>query len=321
MRIGVIGLGAIGGVVAARLSQRWDWTHDRLWLAAGRRAEMLRDKGLSVDGAAALRPRIFETLPSGSYDFILLCTRTSDSESALAPALPFLAADGAVVCLQNGLPEARTMRLAGPHRVLGAVIGWSVTMRAPGEYAITGKGKFVLGGPASLGGAGKRRREAAQILGCVFPVRETDNLEGARFSKLAINCAMSTLGAVSGLSLGEWTARKEARELALRIVREVVEEGRSRGVRFEAVSGLRPDWLVQAPRWVADAAIELSALRRPEQRTGMIELLQRGRHAGIEDLNGLIPRPLNQRLVEMVRQIERGERLIGPENLAELWSR
>jgi 2-dehydropantoate 2-reductase len=312
MRIGVIGLGAIGGVVAARLSERWDWTHDRLWLAAGRRAGTLRERGLSIDGAAPLRPRIFETLPNGTYDFILLCTRTSDSETALAPALPLLAAEGAVVCLQNGLPEEKVTRLAGPSRVLGAVIGWSATMRAPGEYVITGGGKFTLGGPSP------RRREAARILGCVFPVRETDNLAGARWSKLAINCAMSTIGAVSGLSLGEWTARKEARELALRIVREVVEEGASRGVRFEAVSGLRPDWLVRAPAWVADAAIELSSLRRPEQRTGMIDLLESGRHAGIEDLNGLIPRPLNQRLVAMVRQIERGERLIGPQNLLEL---
>lgn len=315
MRIGVIGLGAIGGVVAARLAQRWDWTHDRLWLAAGRRAEILRERRLTIAGEPTVRPRIFETLPSASYDFVLLCTRTSDTEAALAPALPFLAADGAVVCLQNGLPEARAMKLAGRERVLGAVIGWSATMRAPGEYAMTGSGKFILGGP------GKHRREAAQILRCVVPVRETDNLEGARFSKLAINCAMSTLGAVSGLSLGEWTARKEARELALRIVREVVEEGVSRGVRFEAVSGLRPDWLVRAPHWVADAAIELSALRRPEQRTGMIELLRSGRHAGIEDLNGLIPRPLNQRLVEMVQQIERGERAIGPDNLVELIAR
>jgi hypothetical protein len=89
-------------------------------------------------------------------------------------------------------------------------------------------------------------------------------------------------------------------------------------VRFEAVSGLRPDWLVKAPRWVADAAVELSALRRPEQRTGMIELLQSGRHAGVEDLNALVPGPLNQRLVRMVHEIERGERRMGPENLAEL---
>jgi hypothetical protein len=97
-----------------------------------------------------------------------------------------------------------------------------------------------------------------------------------------------------------------------------VEDGAARGVRFEAVSGLRPDWLAHAPHWMGHAAIELSAVRRPEQRSGMIELLRAGRHAGVEDLNGLIPRPLNQKLVEMVRQIERGEREMTPANLAEL---
>jgi 2-dehydropantoate 2-reductase len=311
MRIGVIGLGAIGGVVAARLAAA-DWTHDRVWLAAGRSTDLLRERGLRLGDEAPVLPRIFETLPPGSYDLVLLCTRTADSEAALAPALPHLAGDGAVVCLQNGLPEERVARLAGKQRVLGAVIGWSASMRAPGEYRITGGGKFTLGGSSP------RLRDAAQVLGQVFPVRITKNLRGARWSKLAINCAMSTLGAVSGLSLGEWTARPQARELALRVVREVVGEGTLRGVRFEAVSGLRPDWLVKAPRWVADAAIELSALRRPEQRTGMIELLQSGRHAGVEDLNALIERPLNQRLVRMVREIERGERSIRPENLLEL---
>jgi 2-dehydropantoate 2-reductase len=314
MRIGVIGLGAIGGVVGTRLAQR-DWMHDRIWLAAGRSAGILRQRGLSVEAGGhgtaepPMQAKIFETLPAGTYDLILLCTRGAATEAALAPALPYLAADGAVVCLQNGLPEERVARMAGPHRVAGAVIGWSATQRSPGRYAVTGGGKFIVGGSAP------RTRDAAEVLRQVFAVRETDNLQGARFSKLAINCAMSTLGAVSGLSLGEWTSRPEFRELALRVVREVVEEGGRRGVRFEAVSGLRPDWLVRAPSWVAHAAIELSALRRPEQRTGMIALLESGRHAGVEDLNELVDGPLNRKLAAMVHEIERGERRIAPSNL------
>jgi 2-dehydropantoate 2-reductase len=311
MRIGVIGLGAIGGVVAARLAQR-DWMHDRVWLAAGRHAGLLRERGLRLEGQPAVRAKVFETLPAGSYDLILLCTRAADTEKALAPALPHLAADGAVVCLQNGLPEDRAARIVGRHRVLGAVIGWSATMRSSGEYAVTGTGKFIVGGDSP------RKRDAAAALREVFPVRLTDNLAGARWSKLAINCAMSTLGAVSGLSLGEWTARRDLRELALRVVREVVEEGSRRGVRFEAISGLRPDWLVRAPAWLGHAAIELAALKRPEQRTGMIALLESGRHAGVEDLNELIPAPLNQKLAAMVHQIERGERRMDPANLVEL---
>jgi 2-dehydropantoate 2-reductase len=314
VRIGVIGLGAIGGVVAARLAFQ-DWKRDSLFLAAGRHADVLRAQGLRVDGGAPVQAKIFDKLPPGSYDFILLCTRGADTESALAPALPFLAPDGAVVCLQNGLPEDRALRLAGPRRVLGAVIGWSASMRAPGDYVVTGGGKFTLGGDSP------RRREAAGVLRTAFPVRETDNLPGARFSKLAINCAMSTLGAISGLSLGAWTALPEGRRLALRVVREVVLEGLERGVKFEAVSGLRPDWLVRAPRAIGEAVIELAAVRRPEQRSGMITRLQEGRPAGVEELNALIPAPLNQRLVQMVRQIESGVRAMTPANFAELASR
>src|SRR5262249_45170541 len=129
MRIGVIGLGAIGGVVAGRLGVRE---------AAGRN----------------------QRLPEGTYDLILLCTRTVDLEAALAPAAPLLAPDGAVVCLQNGLPEERAARIVGRERVLGAVIGWSASRG--GE--ITGAGKFTLGGWSP------RLREAAEVLRRVFPV-------------------------------------------------------------------------------------------------------------------------------------------------------
>ena len=62
----------------------------------------------------------------------------------------------------------------------------------------------------------------------------------------------------------------------------------------------------------------LAVRGRTRQRTGMIGLLQQGRPAGVEDLNALIDRPLNRRLVGMVREIEKGQRKIDPRNLTEL---
>jgi len=50
----------------------------------------------------------------------------------------------------------------------------------------------------------------------------------------------------------------------------------------------------------------------------MIARLREGRSAGVEDLNALIDAPLNRALVRQVQEIERGERSISPENLAEL---
>src|SRR5205085_1317733 len=144
MRIGVIGLGAIGGVVAERLSRA----------------------GLAPALAAGRRER----LPGDKYDLILLCTRTADIESALGPAAPLLAADGAVVCLQNGLPEERAAKIVGPRRVLGAVIGWSASRG--GE--VTGRGKFTLGGESP------RLADARRVLERAFPVKVTGNLPGRR---------------------------------------------------------------------------------------------------------------------------------------------
>src|SRR6266481_535473 len=180
MRIGVIGLGAIGGITAQRLLN----AGLDLGLAAGRHAKEIADKFPNA--------RVAATLPDGDpYRLILLCVRSTEIERALTPAVPQLRADGAVVCLQNGFPEERVARLVGPKRVLGAVIGWSATMIEPGEYQLTGGGSFTLGGDSTS------FEHARHVLSQAFPVNITRNLAGARWSKLAMNCAMSTLGAVS----------------------------------------------------------------------------------------------------------------------------
>jgi len=301
MRIGVIGLGAIGGVTAQRLLN----AGLDVSLAAGRhRAAIAR----AFPGA-----KVGETLPNETpYDLILLCVRSTEIETALQPAIPLLKADGAVVCLQNGFPEERVAKLVGPRRVLGAVIGWSATMTDPGEYVVTGGGNFTLGGESP------RLEHARLILQHAFPVRITHNLAGARWSKLAMNCAMSTLGGISGMSLGELASHRLVRSLALRVIAEVVDVARERSVRMEPIAGIRPDLLVRFPRLFGHIAIWMAARRRPAQRSGLIARLQQGRSAGIEDLNALIPRPLNQALVKQVQEIERGQRRISPQNLAEL---
>jgi len=94
-------------------------------------------------------------------------------------------------------------------------------------------------------------------------VRITRNLAGARWSKLAMNCAMSTLGAVSGLSLGELAftpGRADAR---------AADHGRGGG------GGKGQGWcwsrsrasgrtlLVASRRALAHAAIWLAARLRP----------------------------------------------------------
>src|SRR5207237_10787753 len=155
--------------------------------AAGRHAAAIADKCPQARIGAAL-PR---SDPSG---LILLCVRSPEIETALTPAVPVLKPDGAVVCLQNGFPEERVAKLVGMQRVLGAVIGWSATMTEPGEYVVTGGGKFTLGG------ASPRLEHARLVLQDAFPVRVAHNLQSAGRTAIAMNWANTTRGAVSRTS-------------------------------------------------------------------------------------------------------------------------
>jgi 2-dehydropantoate 2-reductase len=332
MRIGVIGLGAIGGVIAARLL-RSSAAGETIALAAGsdRAAVAIRSGGLRVRGEPPVPapPFLGATLPAQAapYDLILLCTRTDASDRALATAAPLLAVDGALVCVQNGLPEERAAGRVGPARTLGAVIGWSASSDAYGDYVVTGGGKFILG--ASDGAMDKLGRAKA-VLERAFPVRVTQNLDGARWTKLAFNCALSTLCAISGLDFGSLAARLDARRLALRIVGEAVAVAEARRVELEKVVGLDPRWFRPGaiPALLQHGLIWLAASRRPRQRSGMLQRLLAGRPAGqVDDLNGAVaeaaqkaglPAPLNSRLRNLVHAIERGEERLGPHQLARL---
>ncbi len=332
MRIGVIGLGAIGGVLAARLL-RSRAAGETIALAAGsdRAVEAIRRNGLRVRGEQPVpAPDLLgATLPqqAAPYDLMLLCTRTDASDGALTSAGQLLAPDGALVCVQNGLPEERAAVRLGSKRTLGAVIGWSASSEAYGEYVITGGGKFILG---AVDGTMGKVMPAKTVLERAFPVRVTSNLRGARWTKLAFNCALSTLCAISGLDFGGLAARRDARRLAVQIVGEAVAVAEKRRVKLEKVVGLDPRWFKPGamPAPIQHALIWLAARRRPRQRSGMLQRLLAGRPAGqVDDLNGAVAEaaraaglaaPLNARMRDLVHAIERGEERIGPHQLERL---
>src|SRR5215216_2316327 len=109
MRFVVLGAGAIGGVVGARLAQHG---HDVLLIARGAHYEAIRDHGLRVespDESVTLKIPVVDN-PAGitwtGDDVLLLATKTQDTETALdglvaAPStLPIL-------CAQNGVANER----------------------------------------------------------------------------------------------------------------------------------------------------------------------------------------------------------------------
>lgn len=326
-KILLMGCGGIGGIMAATL---FEHGHDPLVVthnaaiaaAVNRRGLVVRAEGCerTIAGHAV------ETLPvhAGPFDFVFLATQPPQLEEATRAALPALAADGAVICFQNGLCEQRVAAIAGAHRTLGAIVAWGGSMQEPGVYERTSAGGFVIG---RLDGASDARLDALRaVLEPIGPVEMTENLRGARWSKLAMNCAISSLGTIGGDRLGALIRYRFVRRLALEVMTEVVAVARARDVRLEKISGtIDLDWvaLSDAERALSGSATLMAkhalllavGAKFRRLRSSMLQAIERGREPAVDFLNGEvvwraeeqgIRVPLNARIVEMIHAIARG---------------
>lgn len=334
----VMGCGGIGGVTTALLTEAGvDVT---AYTTNAAIADAVRGSGLCLRdeaGARTVRGRLETRVPEGPFDFVILATQPPQVEEAARVALPALGAGGAMVCLQNGLCEERVARLAGEGRTLGAVVAWGASMSAPGVYERTAAGGFTIG--RLDGRADPRLDPLARALEAIGPVELTDNLVGKRWSKLALNCAISSLGTIGGDRLGALLRHRFVRRLALEVMTEVVHVARREGIRLEKVAGtIDLDWIALTDEerrssgsggLVAKHALLLAVgLRYRRLRSSMLAAIERGRTPAVDSLNGEVidrarrlglPVPLNTAVRDEVWRLARREERPGLERLRVLF--
>ena len=322
----VMGCGGIGGIVAAHLFE----TGQDVAVVTTNVAilEAVNTRGFQLRGDGSSRPvagKALGAVPDGPFDFVLLATQPPQVEDAARSALPALAPSGVMVALQNGLCEARVAAIAGEARTLGAVVGWGAAMPEPGVYDRTAPGGFTLG--RMDGALDPRAADLARALEPIGPVEITENLPGKRWSKLAINCAISAIGTIGGERLGALLQHRFVRRMALEVMTEVVHVARTESVRLEKVSGTFDlDWLALtederrssgSPSLVAKHSLLLGVgFRFRRMRSSMLSAIERGRPPAVDFLNGEVtqrarrhgtPVPMNTRMQETVWRIARGE--------------
>jgi 2-dehydropantoate 2-reductase len=324
-RILVMGAGGIGGIVAATLTEVGAAVTAVSTNPAIRAAVDQAGYRVLDDGEERTIPGAIAADPDGTYDLCILATQPPNVEQAARTALPHLAPDAQVVVLQNGLCEDRIAAVVGASRVIGAIVAWGASMPAPGRYERTAHGGFSLGRLSS--DLDDDLRRVAQLLEAIGPVTLTRNLRGARWSKLALNCAVSALGTIAGERLGPLVRVRRYRRLALEIMTEAVAVAKAEGVQLEKVAGtLDLDWVALSPAdKVATASMGLTAkhalllavgLRYRRLRSSMLAAIERQRTPAIDFLNGevvsrgrrlAIPTPINARIVDAVWSIAHGE--------------
>jgi 2-dehydropantoate 2-reductase len=341
-RVLVVGGGAIGGVTAAHLRQAGVEV-TALVTNAGIRNAILTN-GYRLQGHTTLRrveqPHILASAAEGvpgTYDFALLAVQPPVAEQATREIVTLLKPDGRVVCFQNGLCEERIAAIVGADRVLGGIVSWGASMPENGIFDRTSDGGFTLG--RLSGEIDDKTRDLTHILSHVGPVTYTNNLLGARFSKLAMNSAVSTLGTLGGTRVGALLRHAFVRRLALEIVTEACQVAEALGVHLErlattvdvrwfALAGNQGGGALSPQLWLKHALVYLVGLRYRRMRSSMLQAIERGRPPAVDFLNGeLVSRaervgmrvPANTLARDLVWEIAKGQRSSGLDTLRHLY--
>jgi 2-dehydropantoate 2-reductase len=319
----VVGGGAIGGITAAKL--RGAVRRVVVLDANAEHVARLREPGLMFEEAGAEHTVALEAVGSadeldGKFDFALVAVKAAFHRAALEP----LAAAGnvdAYVSLGNGLIQDRMAGLVGEGRLLSCIVEWGGTNLGPGHVVRDTIAPMVVG---ELDGSERdRTRLLARCLEPVGEVRLTHNLRGQIWSKLLVNSTFTGLSAISGLRYGEVASHPEGRAAAYAIWTEGFAIGEAQGLALEAVYGIEPRELVDRDDAALARMMEIAGNTKPS----MLQDLEQGRATEVDVVNGGvagrgrehgIATPFNDRVVELVHAMERGERSPAPEELTEL---
>jgi 2-dehydropantoate 2-reductase len=330
MRFHIIGAGAIGGVTGAFL--RKDGEDVTFVDVVAEHVAEINAHGLRVDGVRhvwAGAPAILPDALAGPLDVVLLAVKSQHTQEALDLIEPHLTGDSTVVSLQNGLnPDIIATRI-GSERVVGGFINFAADYIEPGLVRYGGAGEYYLG--RIDGSTDETLVGIVTRFSRIMDTTLTTNVMGYLWSK---ECYGSLLvgTALVDAPVHEVLDRPEARTTLTAAVAEAVTIANACGATLEPFEPFDPT-LFHAPLDTAaiDTFYDEVADRfrgRPKQHTGIWrDLAVRKRPTEVPWLTGElvrraeaqgIPSPINRRLVQMIKEIERGERAMGWENINDL---
>ncbi len=324
------GAGAIGGTVGAYLKRAG---HDIVFvdIVPEHVAAIGAGPGLKIEGPVeefAIKATAFTPdKVHGRFERIFLCVKAQHTEEAARALKPFLADDGYVLSLQNGLNERVIADVVGAPRTIGAFVNFGADYLGPGRVIYAGHGAVVLG---EIDGKMTPRLAALHKVMKDFEpgAITTENIWGYLWGKLGYG-ALLFATALTDDSIADALDAKERRGLYLALGQEVMRIATAERIRPEGFNGFDPgafmpgvdtarvqrsfDEMVTHNRKSAKSHSgiwrDLAVRKRKTEVDAQIAII-----ATIAEKHGL-KAPIVRRLVELIHDIEDSRRQLDRANL------
>lgn len=322
MRIAIYGAGSLGTILGAYLAR--GGIEADLITRNERHIAALQANGAKVVGKAGFTVGVKALLPSqieGKYEIIFLLTKQQENPSVAQFLKQYLASDGMLCTMQNGLPEPELMTILGKGRVCGCAIGWGATRQGAGISELTSEKDsltFSLGMTEDPDQAALQK--IAEVLRTMGTVEIEKNFMGARWSKLLINTAFSGMATVLGATYGGVVDNKEARALVQKVMKECMDSAHALGFTIEPVQGKDIVRLFNysslIKKWISFHLIPLAMKKHRTLKPSMLQDIEQGKKCEVDAINGVlseqakmagVPTPTNDRIIDIIHRIEKGE--------------
>ena len=330
MRCAIYGAGSLGTVLGAYMTKNGVpvelVNRNKAHVAA------MREKGAHITGTVEMTVPVNAITPdemNGKYEVILLMTKQLHNPEVVTFLKPFLADNGVIVTLQNGIPEPGIAEIVGKGHTMGCTVEWGATLSAPGECILTSDPDSLSFHMGKMDGiTDEQFAMVKDLLEKMCPVHFEENLLGARWSKLLINATFSGLGTVVGGRFGDVSEDADAKKVAIRCMKECIDVGHATGVEFAPVQGKDITKLFYYKGALKRAfALFLLPIAMKKHRAiepSMLQDLRNGKPCEVDAINGVvcewgrkfnIPTPINDRIVEVIKKEQSGELKLEKSNI------
>lgn len=292
LSIAVMGAGAVGCYFGAMLARAG---HRVTLIGRQAHVQAVQQHGLRLQTATedihVPMEASTEVSAVQGADVVLFCVKSTDTETAARQIRPYLSEGALLLTLQNGVDndERASVVLGDGHPVAPAVVYVATAMAGPGHVRHYGRGELVIAPSASS------EQVAQQFAAAGIPTQVSDNVRGALWAKLVINCAYNALSALTQMPYGWLVEQGGVNPLIDDIIDECLAVARADAIAL-------PDNL--------RAAVHGLPQTMPGQLSSTAQDLARGKLTEIDHLNGYVVQrarahgmaaPVNNTLLVLVR--------------------
>jgi len=324
MKYAVYGAGSLGLIFSAYLAkngEKFDLIDRNI-----KSINAIKQNNIKVVGKVDLNIPvnvILDTEVEEKYDIIFLYTKQINNVETIKKISNFLAPNGVICTMQNGLPEKDVCEVLGENRTFGCAVGWGATRIEPGVSELTSEPvreclSFSYG--SFDGHKDEYLDEIGRILNVMGDAHLEENFIGARWAKLLINSAFSGMSAVTGGTFGEAAKEKESRKIVQKIIKECIDVASGAGIKIEPVQGKDIvkllDYKGGIKKAISFVIIPIAIKKHALLKASMLQDLEKGILCEVDSINGIVCEygkkygvltPCNDKVVEIIHKIEKKE--------------